>query len=84
MDILTWIILGGIAGWVAKSVTGIGEQRGCLFNIVVGIIGSVLGGMIFRHFGKAGVTGFNGWSLLVAAVGAIVFLAVAGLFRSRR
>ena len=84
MDFLSWILLGGLAGWVAKSVTGIGERRGCLFNIVIGIIGSVLGGLIFQHFGKAGVTGLNVWSLFVAAVGAIVFLAVAGIFRSKR
>jgi uncharacterized membrane protein YeaQ/YmgE (transglycosylase-associated protein family) len=84
MDFFGWIILGGLAGWIAKSVTGIGERRGCIFNILVGIIGSVLGGLIFRHFGKVGVTGFNGWSLFVAAVGAIVFLAIAGIFRPKR
>ncbi len=84
MDLLTWIVLGGLAGWIAKSVTGVGEQRGCLFNILIGVIGSVLGGLIFRHFGKTGVTGLNVWSLFVAAVGAVVFLAVAGVFRSRR
>lgn len=84
MDFLSWIILGGLAGWIAKSVIGVGERRGCLFNIVIGIIGSVLGGLIFRHFGRSGVTGLNVWSLFVAAVGAIVFLAVAGIFRSKR
>lgn len=80
MGLLGWIILGGIAGWIAKSVTGVGEKRGCLFNIIVGVIGSVVGGLIFNALGGHGITGFNLWSLLVAAVGAIVFLGVASAF----
>ena len=77
MSILGWIVLGGIAGWIAKIATGVGERRGCLFNILVGIIGSVVGGLVFSFFGKQGVTGFNAWSLFVAGVGAVIFLWVA-------
>ena len=77
MGLLGWIIIGGLAGWIAKSATGIGENRGCLFNVVVGIVGSVLGGLIFSFLGSTGVTGFNLWSLFVAAVGAVAFLWVA-------
>ncbi len=80
MGILGWIILGGLAGWIAKSVTGVGEKRGCLFNIVVGAIGSVIGGLIFSYFGGLGVTGLNLYSLAVAAVGAVVFLWIGSLF----
>jgi len=83
MSILGWIILGGIAGWIAKIATGVGKKNGCLFNIIVGIIGSVLGGLIFSYFGKSGVTGFNTWSLFVAAAGAVVFLWIAQLFGRR-
>jgi uncharacterized membrane protein YeaQ/YmgE (transglycosylase-associated protein family) len=84
MGILGWIILGGIAGWVAKSITGVGEERGCLYNIVIGIIGSVIGGLIFSYFGGHGVTGFNFYSLAVAAVGAIVFLWIASFFGRKK
>jgi len=80
MGLLGWIILGGFAGWIAKSVTGVGEKRGCLFNIVVGVIGSVIGGLIFSYFGGVGVTGLNLYSLAVAAVGAVVFLWIGSFF----
>ena len=84
MGILGWIILGGIAGWVAKVVTGVGEKRGCFFNIVIGIIGSVVGGLIFSYFGETGVTGLNIRSLFVAAIGATTFLLVARLLAGRK
>ncbi|MAT39219.1 MAG: GlsB/YeaQ/YmgE family stress response membrane protein [Ectothiorhodospiraceae bacterium] len=83
MSIIGWIILGAIAGWIAKAVTGVGEKQGCIFNIVIGIIGSVVGGFIFSYLGGTGVTGFNLYSLAVAAVGAVVFLAIASLFRGK-
>ena len=79
MGILGWILLGGIAGWIGKSVTGIGSNKGCIFNIVIGVIGSVVGGMIFSWLGEESVTGFNPWSLFVATVGAIAFLWIASL-----
>ena len=84
MDILSWIILGGVAGWVAKVTTGVGEKRGCLFNIIIGIIGSMMGGFIFTLMGEHGVTGFNIWSLFVAAVGAILLLGIARLFGKKK
>ena len=80
MGLLGWIILGGLAGWIAKNVTGVGVNRGCLFNVFVGVIGSVVGGLIFSYFGEESVTGFNTWSLFVATAGAVVFLWVGGLF----
>jgi uncharacterized membrane protein YeaQ/YmgE (transglycosylase-associated protein family) len=86
MGLLGWIILGGIAGWIAKLATGVGTERGCLFNIAIGILGSVVGGLIFNWLGEQPVTGFNLWSLFVATVGAIVFLWIArmlGVGRAR-
>lgn len=79
MGLVGWIVLGGIAGWIAKSVTGVGKEKGCLFNVLIGVIGSVVGGLLFSWIGKASVTGFNPWSLFVATVGAIAFLWVASL-----
>lgn len=84
MGILGWIVLGGIAGWIAKSATGVGAEHGCLFNVIVGIIGSVVGGLLFSWLGEESVTGFNPWSLFVATVGAIAFLWVASLFGAGR
>ncbi len=78
MNILLWIVLGALAGWIAGAITGSG--KGLLTNIVVGVIGAFLGGWLFNQFGGVGVTGFNLYSLLVAVVGAIVLLVIARLF----
>jgi len=73
MSLLAWIVLGLIAGFVAsKLVTGTGQ--GILMDIVLGIVGAVIGGWLFNTFGMAGVVGFNFYSLLVAVVGAALLL----------
>jgi uncharacterized membrane protein YeaQ/YmgE (transglycosylase-associated protein family) len=75
MSILAWIVLGLIAGFIgSKIVNKSGE--GVLLDILLGIIGAVLGGWLFNRFGAAGVTGLNLYSLLVAVVGSIVFLVI--------
>jgi uncharacterized membrane protein YeaQ/YmgE (transglycosylase-associated protein family) len=81
MNILLWIILGALAGWIASLVMGTNRQQGTLVDIVVGIIGAFLGGFIFQALGGTGVTGFNVGSLLVAVVGAIVLLAIVRAVR---
>jgi uncharacterized membrane protein YeaQ/YmgE (transglycosylase-associated protein family) len=68
-----WIIIGIIAGFLAKNVMREGPQ-GLFGDLVVGVIGAFVGGWIFNYFGRAGVTGLNLGSLLVAFVGAVVFL----------
>lgn len=80
MSIIGWIVLGALAGWIASIIMGRNNRQGCITNIVVGIIGAFLGGWIFNIFGGAGITGFNLWSFLVAVVGAVVLLAIVGLF----
>lgn len=72
MGILLWIIFGALAGWIASMI--VRTDQGLLLDIIVGIIGAVIGGFVFRAFGAAGVTGFNIYSLLVAILGAIVLL----------
>ncbi len=84
MGIFSWIIFGALAGWVASMVMGRNNQMGCLANIVVGIIGAVVGGWIMSFFGKTGVTGFNLVSFVVAVIGAVVFLGVLNLLTGRR
>jgi uncharacterized membrane protein YeaQ/YmgE (transglycosylase-associated protein family) len=73
MSFLAWIILGLIAGFIgSKLVNKTGE--GMILDILLGIVGAVVGGWLFRAFGASGVTGLNLYSLLVAVVGAVVFL----------
>lgn len=81
INIILWIILGGVAGWIASLIMGRDSQMGLLANIVVGIVGAFIGGLLMNLFGVQGATGFNIWTLLVAIVGAIVLLFVAGLVR---
>lgn len=81
MGILLWIILGALAGWIASLIMGTDAQQGAFMNIVVGIIGAVIGGYVFQAFGQSGVTGFNIYSILVAIVGAVVLLGLVRLVR---
>jgi len=81
MNILLWIVLGAVAGWLASLVMKTSAEQGLVIDIVVGIVGALLGGWIFGLFGAAGVTGFNFYSLLVAFVGAVVLLAIVRAVR---
>ena len=75
MSILAWIVLGLIAGFIgSKIVNKSGE--GAILDILLGIVGAVLGGWLFSRFGAAGVTGLNLYSLLVAVVGSVLFLVI--------
>jgi uncharacterized membrane protein YeaQ/YmgE (transglycosylase-associated protein family) len=84
MGILSWIILGAVAGWLASIVTGRNAQMGCIANIVAGVVGALVGGFIFSMFGGEGVTGFNIYSLLVAFIGATVVLFIWNAIAGRR
>lgn len=84
MNIVLWIILGAIAGWLASIVTGRNSQMGCIANIIAGIIGGVIGGWVMTMFGGPGVTGFNLYSLFVAFLGAVIVLAIWNLIAGRR
>ncbi len=81
MSILAWIVLGLIAGFIgSKLVNKTGE--GLILDIVLGIVGAIVGGFLFNLVGATGVTGLNLWSLIVAVIGAVVFLvAYHALFR---
>jgi uncharacterized membrane protein YeaQ/YmgE (transglycosylase-associated protein family) len=75
MSILAWIVLGLIAGFIASKLYS-GSGQGFLMDIVLGIVGAVLGGYLFTALGATGITGFNLYSMLVAVIGAVVLLAV--------
>ncbi len=73
MSIIGWLVLGLIAGFIAsKLVNKTGE--GLVLDIVLGIVGAVVGGFLFTQFGASGVTGFNLYSMFVAVIGAVVVL----------
>jgi uncharacterized membrane protein YeaQ/YmgE (transglycosylase-associated protein family) len=83
MSIIAWIVLGLIAGFLgSKIVNKSGE--GALLDIVLGIVGAVVGGFVFNAFGAAGVTGFNIYSLIVATIGAIIVLVLYHAVAGRR
>lgn len=74
------IILGGLAGWVASMIMKTNESMGLLLNIVVGIVGAVIGNFVFGLLGGSGTTGFNLWSFIVALIGAVILLFLVKLF----
>lgn len=83
MGILTWIILGGIAGWISSMIVGSDASMGIVANIIVGIIGAFIGGFLFSLFGGSDITGFNLYSLLVAVVGSVALLAIVQFFQKQ-
>jgi len=83
MSVIGWIILGLIAGFIgSKIVNKTGE--GFILDIVLGIVGAIVGGFIFSAVGSTGVTGLNLWSMFVAVVGAVVVLLVYHAVMGRR
>lgn len=76
MEILLWVILGGIAGWIASVIMKTSASQGILMDVVLGVIGGVVGGFLFNLFGAPGVTGFNIYSLVVAVVGAVILIGL--------
>ena len=81
MGILAWIVFGGLAGLAAGFLTG--RRGGIIYDIIVGIVGALLGGFLMGLFGHAGVTGWNWRSFAVAVGGAVVLLFILGLIRGR-
>lgn len=81
MGIIAWIVLGGIAGWIASMIAGNNQNQGLIGNIVVGIIGAFIGGFLISLLGGTGITGFDLWSILVAIMGATLLLFIMGRFR---
>lgn len=79
MGILLWIIFGGIVGWIASIIMK--TDQGPLMDIIVGIIGAVIGGWIMSFFGQGGISGFNLYSFIVALIGAIVLIAIVRAVR---
>jgi uncharacterized membrane protein YeaQ/YmgE (transglycosylase-associated protein family) len=76
MGIISWIIVGLIAGWLASMVMKTDASQGAMMDIIMGVLGGVVGGFLMNMMGFAGTTGLNVYSILVATLGAIVLIGV--------
>jgi uncharacterized membrane protein YeaQ/YmgE (transglycosylase-associated protein family) len=83
MGIISWIILGLIAGFIGSKIVD-KQGQGLWLNIALGIIGAVVGGFIFDLIGSTGVTGLNIWSMIVAIIGSVVVLLIYNAVTGRR
>jgi len=83
MSIIGWILLGLIAGFLGSKIVNSSGQ-GMLLDIVLGIVGAIVGGFLFTLFGASGVTGFNIYSLIVAVIGSVVVLWLYHMLTGRR
>ena len=87
MNFILWLIVGGLLGWVASMIMGTNDTQGKLMNIVVGIVGAFLGGLLLGGLFGTGTINqgdFSVSSLLVSLIGAVILLAIANFFRRRR
>ncbi len=82
MSVVAWIILGLISGFLGSKIVN-KRGEGILLDIVLGIVGAVVGGWLFEEFGNVGVTGLNLYSVLVCVVGAVVVLVLYHAIRRR-
>lgn len=78
------IVIGGLAGWVASMIMKTNGSMGIFLNIIVGVVGAVIGNLLLPVFGVSGTTGFSMWSFVVALIGAVVLLFIVKLFSGKR
>ena len=83
MGLLSWIVVGLLAGLLAKWIMPGSDPGGIIVTILVGMAGAAVGGLIVSILGGTGATGFNVWSILVATLGAVILLALYRLFARR-
>ena len=82
MGIISWIILGLIAGFIGSKIVDT-QGQGFWLNMALGIIGALVGGFLFSFFGASGVTGLDIWSMIVAIVGSVVVLLIYNAVTAR-
>jgi len=82
VNFIAWIIFGALAGWVASKIAGTSERQGCILDIVIGIVGAFIGGMIVQFLtNQPFQAGFNLSSFIVAVLGAVLLLALVKFVR---
>ncbi len=80
MNILVLLVFGAVVGWLTSIVLKTNTSQGLLGDIVLGVIGALVGGWLFNALGEPGVSGFNLYSIIVAIIGAVVFSLVGRAF----
>ena len=83
MGIIAWIILGALSGWIASIIMDKNASMGAIANIVTGIIGAFISGIVFNFLGAQKVTGLNLHSILVSVVGACILIWLLGLIKRK-
>jgi uncharacterized membrane protein YeaQ/YmgE (transglycosylase-associated protein family) len=84
MNFIIWLIVGGLLGWVASMIMGTNDRQGMVLNVIVGIVGAFLGGLVLAPMFNTGTINqgdFSAGSLVVSLLGAVVLLAIVGFFR---
>lgn len=83
MGIIVWLIMGGVVGWIASIIMGNNAQQGILLNVVVGIVGAVIGGWLIGPLLGAGSIndGITIMSFVISLIGAVILLAIVNAFR---
>jgi uncharacterized membrane protein YeaQ/YmgE (transglycosylase-associated protein family) len=81
MGIILWIIFGGLVGWIASLIMSTDSQQGLVLNVIIGIVGAMIGGWLMTFMGEGGVSGFNVYSFAVAIVGAVVLIGLAKVLK---
>jgi uncharacterized membrane protein YeaQ/YmgE (transglycosylase-associated protein family) len=84
MNLLIWLVVGGVIGWLASLIMRTDAQQGILLNVVVGIVGALLGGWLISPLlgvGTINQSSFSIGSLVVSLIGAVILLAIVNLFR---
>lgn len=83
MGILLWILFGALAGWIASVLMKTNYSQGTVMDIILGIVGAIVGGFLMGMVGQPGVTGFNLYSMVVAVIGAVVVIYLGRALRNR-
>ena len=80
MNVVLFIVFGAVAGWIASVIMRTNSSQGMLMDIVLGVIGAFVGGLVMNLFGQPGVTGFDLYSIVVAVVGAVLLIGLRRMF----
>jgi uncharacterized membrane protein YeaQ/YmgE (transglycosylase-associated protein family) len=86
MGPIAWIVFGGLAGWVASLIAGTSQRQGCLLNVVVGVVGAMIGGAVMQFFTGEPISFrlFSPVSFVVAVIGSLILLALVNMAQRRR